>query len=406
MQSGIQIGSLLFAVLLIGALLLVPAAERLRLPAAAVLVAAGFLGSELLVGLGFDLGLRWDDFRDLILYVLVPLLVFSGALTIDLRSLARNLWLIAVLAIPVYLVTVAISATALYWGVGDPAGFPWLTALITGSLIAATDPGAITNVLRKAGVPERLLMVLEGESLFNDAFAIVLFNSLLALALAPASAASLDWSSVIQELASVLLGGIAVGTLVGFLARHGYRRCRDQRGQAIISIAAAYLSYSVAETLLNVSGIMAVLLAGLWMSAAIRPEETDSSRFVQALWELAAYMAGALAFMLLGITVTTAMFTRQWQVMLVAIGAITLARVLAVYGLLPLLTPAGSVSGRDRALLVGGNLRGAVTAALALSLPVELDGWWVGQAAGYGVVLFTLFVQATAVSASRRSFLG
>lgn len=385
MASGIESAILLFAVLLLAALLLDPLARRLRLPVAAILVMAGFLGSELAVGLGYDLGLRWHHFHDLVLFVLMPVLVFGAAIAIPPQALLRQMPLILLLSLPLFLLSAAFIAALLYFAIDHPTGFPWLTALVVGVIVAATDPAAVISLLHRSGVPERLVLLLEGESLFNDATAIVAFGVLLTVALAPTT----EWtlSAISWNFITVFFGGLAVGMLLGLIAYGLMRFLTDKRYPAVLSVAAAYLAFSIAETLLHVSGVMAVLVTGLWVGAALRSAKAGDD-FVRQLWSFLVLIAESLAFLLIGITITVSLFTELWYAMLLGIGVALIGRAAGITLLTPLLDR------YDRNLLIGGGLRGAVTAALALSLPIELEGWWTAQAAAYAVVIFTLFVQA------------
>jgi len=400
MESGIEPGILFFAVLLLAALVLEPLAKRFQLPSSAVLVLAGFVGSELAVRSGIDLGLRWHHFRDLVLFVIVPVLVFASALTIRIRALAKQLFLILVLALPAFLLSVFITAGLLFFGVGDAEYFPWLTALITGTLVAATDPAAVIDLLKSHGAPERIMLLLEGESLFNDATSIVLFNVLLAIAVN--SQASTGWIDIGTEFLRVFFGGMLCGAIVGLIAFLLYPLFSQQGSRAVLTLGVAYLAYSVSETSFHVSGVMAVLATGLWLSFAIHKTE-KSVPFVTELWSFNGLVANSLAFLLVGVTITVDMFSELWLVMLIGIIAVSLGRFAGIYAMMPLACKVPGVeplTKADRATLFGGGLRGAVTAALAISLPVELEGWWIAQSVGYGIIVYTLFIQSLIFSAT------
>jgi CPA1 family monovalent cation:H+ antiporter len=285
-----------------------------------------------------------------------------------------------------------------YYGVGHPNGFPWIAALLTGALLSATDPAAVTALFRAMGVQERLVVLFEGESLFNDALAIVLFGLLLGLALDPTRNADLGLAS--REFARVFAGGMLSGLACGllFLALARWR-CRDAPAQqGLVTLIAAYSSYLLAESLLAVSGVMAVLACGLILGRlAGETAEPAERHFLQHLWQLNAYVAGALVFLLMGATVTLDMFGERWLAMLIGIGGVLVARALGIFGIVPLLSLLPGVERitlGQQVCLAWGGLRGAVALALALSLPVELAYWWTIQSIAFGVVLFSLLVQA------------
>ncbi len=391
-------GLLIFAALLVVALVLEPAARRAHLPFYAVLVVTGFLGSELIVGLGLDTGLRWYHFHRFLLHVFLPVLVFEAAYKIRLDTLREELAPILFLAVPVLLIAALLSAVVLYWGIAHPRGFPFITALIAGALLSATDPVAVIALCEKAGMPGRLGTLMEGESLINDATTIVLFGVLLGFSAAPTQGG--DIPSAIMQFVWVFFGGIVCGAVVGGLAWLVRRITLNAITRALTTLIGALFAFSAAEFTLEVSGVMAVMCTGLILGETSRREaRADISAEV---WALGAYIANALIFLLMGATVTTAMFSERWLAMLIGIGAVSLSRALSVYVLLPSLNPLPGVAPtgwREATLLYWGGLRGAVTIALALALPLTLEGWWTVQSIAYGVVLFTLFVQAPSLGA-------
>ena len=390
----------LLAGLLILALLLNPLAERLRLPFAVLLIAAGFAGSELLVGLGLDTGLRADSFHDLIFYVFLPVLIFESAFKIDTRMLLRNLLPILIVAIPVMLFSTLITAVLVYYGIGHPSGFPWIAALLTGALLSATDPVAVVELFRKLGAPERLCVVMEGESLFNDATAIVVFGIFLYLAMNPQE--QVDIADAALRFLTLFFGGLLVGLFVGLAFWLLSRAFADELAlQGLITLLSAYVAYLTAEVVLHLSGVMAVLVTALVMGRIIRRDyPPECGLFVNQFWTLNAFLANSLVFLLMGATITLPMFQERWLAMSIGIASVLLARAAGLFGSLPLVSLLPGVEripfGYQRVMVWGG-VRGAVTIALALSLPLELDYWWTVQSIAFGVVLFTLLVQAPTI---------
>jgi CPA1 family monovalent cation:H+ antiporter len=383
------------AVILTLALVLEPVARRLRLPFAAVLLGAGFAGSELYVAAGLDTGIRAGDFHDLILYVLLPVLVFQSALDLDPRALLRNLAPILLLALAGTTLGALVAGGVLYLGIGHPSGFPWLTALVAGVLLSATDPAAVLSLLARLGVPERLTVITEGESLFNDAVAIVLFQLVLALALAPGPGPGA--AGVAFQFLWALGAGLATGALVGLVLTGLLRWAPGWHQHLAITILAAYGAFFLAEKAVGGSGVMAVLGAGLVLARGLTRRAGPE---VAQVWSFNAWAANTLVFLLMGVTVTTEMFTERWLAMLLGIGAALVARAL-IYALLPAvrwLPPGEPLPLAQRTLLYWVGVRGAVTLALALSLPVELEGWWTVQSAAFGVVLFSVLVQVPTAS--------
>ncbi|WP_295881356.1 cation:proton antiporter [uncultured Thiohalocapsa sp.] len=380
-----------YAVLLALALVLEPLARRARLPFGAVLVLLGFAAAELWIGIGGDTGLHWRWFDDLVFQVLLPILIFEAAYNLAPRHLLCNLLLILTLALPVMLLSTALIGALLYVGIAHASGFPWLAALIAGALLSATDPAAVLELLRRIGAPPRLLLLLDGEGLFNDANAIVLFTLLVALATGEQSWQR--WDETALAMVGVLAGGALVGLAGGSLAALLGRVVAGPAERGVLTLVAAYGAFAAAVQL-GVSGVVAVLCAGLMLGRARRAPGDEA---LSVLWAYKAWLANTLLFLIAGITVQPAMFTDQWLAILIGIGATLAARAAGVFLLLPL---AARLPGSERLptawypLLWWGGTRGAVTLALALSLPVELPYWWTIQSIAYGVVLWTLLVQA------------
>jgi len=385
---------LIFLGMLLLAALLHPLAQKLHLPYSLVLVAGGFIGSELLVASGLDTGLRWHHFNDLVFYVFLPVLIFEAALHMDGRLLLRNLAAILLLSTPMMMLSAGVSAVLLFYGIGYPAHFPWVAALLTGAILSATDPAAVLDLFKQAGVSDRLILLVDGESLFNDATAIVLFTLLSALALMPAEQITLG--AGVLKFVTIFFGGAAIGGLVAGLALLLYRGLGTSFNRMVVMLSAAYGGFLVAEHL-HVSGVMAVLVAGLVFGELQRREGDNPVRHaLHNLWAFSAELSNAAIFLLLGVTVTLAMFQEQWLAMLIGIAAVLLARGLGLLITVPLinLLPGERITGKEQLVIYWGGIRGSVSVALALALPVQLESWYTIQSIAYGVVLFTLCIQA------------
>ncbi|MGI9325228.1 MAG: cation:proton antiporter [Pseudomonadales bacterium] len=368
-----------------------PVAGWTRLPESVVLVLLGAVGGVLVTQLlNLDTGIRATSFHDLIFFVFLPILIFEAAIQLPQVLLQRNYSFVLFLSIVGVVLTTGIAAICIYWGIGHPSGFPWVAALLTGALLSATDPVAVVAQLKTLGAPERLGLLLEGESLFNDATAIALFGVLLAAALS--TNAELDALEALLEFARIFFLGAFSGAAIGVLGAFLLRQNMPTGSAIVTSLAIAYGSFIVAEVVLHASGVMAVLVAGL-IVARMRTEQMQSTHVV---WQSLSYLANGCVFLLMGLTITVGMFEQRWLAMLIAIGAILIARATTTYlGIASLnLLATEPVDSKYQTAIVWGGLRGAVTLALALALPVELEYWWTIQSMAFGVVLFTLFVQA------------
>ncbi len=404
--------ALFFLLLLLCATVLLPVGRERGIPYPLLLVAVGYLGSEWATRvLGIDTGVRWDSFYGLVFYGLVPALIFREALDLDPFQLRRNLLPVLLLAFPLMVVGAVLTAAMLYYGIGHPTGFPWVAALLAGVLLSATDPSAVLSLLRQCGVPDRILVLLEGESLFNDAITIVLFHFLLQFAVAHHSVELVPWT-LVWQLGMVFFGGMVMGVVCYALFMPLLHLVRDANGQMLLSLVWVYLTFLVVERHLHCSGIMAILVFGLLFGHSLHRSREFATAgvagphgaFIIAVWGLVAHLCELLIFLLAGLTVTLGMFAEQWLAMLLAIGAVVLARCLIIF---PSLTALGWLPGQhgfpfwQQGLLVWSGVRGTVTLALALSLPTALEGWYTIQSMAYGVVLFTLFVQGGSLSLLR-----
>lgn len=393
--------ALFLMTLLLVAAIVEPLAKKIHLPFSIVLVVIGFIGSEIVVkNMGIDTGIRWDNFGTIIFYFILPILIFQAALEIDIKILWKNIVPIGLLALPLMLVSVAVIAACVFYGINHPVGFPWMAALITGALLSATDPAAVLALLKNANAPERLSMLLEGESLFNDATAVVMFSLLIAIAIGTQSAGSMD--EVLLRFATVFFGGLAIGVLIGSVTCLMMKMLGGPYSFSLLSIICAYANFLIAEDLLHLSGVMAVLAAGLMVGRCHRQSMSQIyDDFANQFWGLLGHIAESTIFLLAGITITLSMFTDQWLAIVIGIIAAVLARIVMIFGTFPVLKILPGVDAvplKQQVVLAWGGVRGTITLALALSLPLTLDYWYTIQSIAYGVVLFTLFVQATTMS--------
>jgi len=392
---------LFFLVLFLIAVLFEPIADKKRIPFSIILILIGFIGSEIAVKIfGIDTGIRWHNFHTIIFYIILPVFIFQAAIEIDINLLWKNIVPILILAFPLLLVSATVTAAGLYYGINHPSGFPWIAAFIAGALLSATDPAAVLSTLKNTSAPKRLSLLLEGESLFNDAMAIVLFSIFIAMAMSADQGGT--WNSALVRLFSVFFGGLVVGVMIGIIAYGIIKILKTNNSHVLVTLICAYSSFIVAENFLHLSGVMAVLSAGMLIgSLGKKANHNESNQFVEEFWAFVAYIADILIFLLAGVTITLTMFTDQWLAILIGITSVIIARILVIFGVFPminLLPRVDPIPVKHQVILAWGGIRGTVTLALALSLPLTLEYWYTIQSIAYGVVLFTLFVQATSLA--------
>jgi CPA1 family monovalent cation:H+ antiporter len=274
-------------------------------------------------------------------------------------------------------------------------------AMVFGALIAATDPVAVVALFRRLGVPKRLQVLLEGESLFNDGTAIVVFNITLAIAGALArSESTLSADSGlgmwIAEFLKVAGGGVLTGIVLGMFASQIIGRIDDPLVETTLTTVLAFGSYLVGEHVLGVSGVLAVVAAGI-VNGNVGPHGMSATTRVVVFnfWEYAAFLANSFIFLLIGLAIDIADLRDSLPAIGIAILAVLLARAIGIYGL-SLFNR--EISAKWKHVLYWGGLRGAIALALALTLPVNVESGLFTEVSllrnmAFGVVLFTLLVQ-------------
>jgi len=266
-------------------------------------------------------------------------------------------------------------------------------ALTFGALIAATDPVAVVSIFRSLGMPKRLAVLVEGESLLNDGTALVLFNLMLVIV----STGEFNLAMSALDFMRISAGGIAVGIFLGWAISRLIARIDDYLIETTLTTVLAFGAYLIAEQL-HFSGVLAVVAAGL-INGNLGPQGmSPTTRIILFnFWEYVAFLVNSLVFLLIGLEVDIPALLQAWRPIAWAIGAVILARVLVVYGLSLLLRRiAEPVSLRWQHVLTWGGLRGALSLALALSLPVSFGtDRTLLRTMAFGVVLFTLLIQAT-----------
>ncbi|MFQ5593684.1 MAG: Na+/H+ antiporter [Anaerolineae bacterium] len=358
-------------------------ARRFKLPYTVALVLAG-------LGLTLQTRLHLELTPNLVLAIFLPPLVFEAAFHLQFRNLQEDISSILALAVP----GMALS-TALVGGLLFVARvLPLPAALLFGALISATDPVSVVATFRALGAPRRLTILVEAESLFNDGTAIVVFQIMLGLVLA----GSFSVAQGMTDFVRVSLGGLAIGLVFGYVVALMIGRIDDYLIEITLTTVLAYGSYLVAEEL-HLSGVLAVVMAGL-INGNIGPRRmSPSTRIVLFnFWEYVAFLSNSFVFLLIGMNVVVAELLRYLQPVLIAVAAVLMVRAATVYGLGALVRLfKRNVPLSHLHVMVWGGLRGAVSLALALSLPYAVAERRQLLAMAFGVVLFTLLAQATTI---------
>jgi len=360
----------------------------------------------LLAGLGVSvLGVHVEIqlSHDLILLVLLPPLLFEGAATTDLEQLRGDLLPVLVLAVPGLLLSIAV----LGWLGAEAFGFPLLVALLFAVTILPTDPVSVLALFDELGAPDRLATLVEGESLVNDGVGVVVFGALLAIVVETGGtdpAALFEPATLFAVSTDVLVasvGGLAVGLATGYFVYRVMVNLDEHMTEIVLTAILAYGSFLLAEHYLHVSGVIATVVAGLFIGNrgaeyAMSPRTKIS---IFNTWETAAFVVNTFIFVMIGVTTPIDQLAAQWRLIALAIPLVLLARAVAVYPLLSIVNRwiDAPVSRDYMHVAVWGGLHASIPIALVLGLPPETPYRTELRAMVFGVAAFSLVVQGLSV---------
>jgi CPA1 family monovalent cation:H+ antiporter len=390
--------------------LLPPLASKVKLPYSVLLALAGCalgliiqIQPEAKSAVAIDLLVALKQFEissEAIIVIFLPALLFEAALSVDLRRLMEDIAPIITMAVVAVVICTLVVGAALS-AVSD---YGILACLLLGSIVATTDPAAVIGIFREVGAPRRLLTLVEGEALLNDAAAIAIFGMLIAMMLYPGDVGPMG--AVLGFLASVA-GGTIFGVASGIATTTLFRILSGwPRAEITLTIALAYLSYFIAEHYLHVSGVIACVSAGLVVGATRRTGlSLETAEQLDGAWGQIGFWANSLIFLLAAMFVPRFVNHMQWgdAALIGLLYLATLAaRAVSVFGLLLGLEKLGlmqRIDARFKSVILWGGLRGAVSLALALSvtenaaLPERVRDFVAASVTGF--VLITLFVNGT-----------
>lgn len=335
---------------------------------------------------------------ELVFHLFLPILLFEAAFNIDLLDLRDNAKPIGILALPGVLLATAVTGAVTYsclrvWG--GVAGFSWGHALLFGAIVAATDPISVLALFKELGVARRLSLIVEGESIFNDGVAVVLFGVFLGLA----QGGEFNFLSAARYFVVSVVGGGAIGVLLGLAIARVMSLLDDHLIEITLTTVLAFSSYLLAEHL-RVSGVIAVIAAGLMTgNYGTRMAMSPTTRVsVSDFWEYAAFAVNSVLFLMIGIEVKIVHFGPILAAVLIAVAAMLCGRAAAVFLSAPLIGRMDHpLPARWQGVLFWGGIRGAICMVLALSLPLGLPLRQLMMTMIFGVVIFTLLVQGLSI---------
>ena len=333
---------------------------------------------------------------ELVLFVFIPTLIFESAFNLNARQLSNNLWPILTLAIPGLLISTCIIGFIF----SVFTEFDLMVGLLLGAILSATDPVAVIAIFKQLGVPERLTILVEGESLFNDATSLVLATILIGLLTAGEFSSDVLVSGT-GEFLLVFAGGVIVGWVLALITGNMLGRIESDPGIEItLTTILAYFSFIIAEHVFHVSGIMAVVAAGMtigsWGKSKISP---STSAFMEHFWEYLAFVANALIFLMVGLQIDLVVLWESVDLIALVVVAMLISRAIVIYSVVPLI---GRMPGAEpigmpfQSVMYWGGLRGAIALAIVLALPPFYYKDTLISLV-MGAVLFTLVVQGLSI---------
>jgi CPA1 family monovalent cation:H+ antiporter len=358
--------------------------RQFRVPYVTGLVLAGLAIAEFLPPrIGLD--------SSLILNLFLPILLFEAAINTDISRLRSTIKPIVLLAGPGVVVASGVTAVLLKSGLG----LAWIPALLVGVILAITDTVSVIAVFKGVSVPSRLTTIVEGESLFNDGIALVLFSLILQVN----STGALSVADGLQKLVVIIVGGSLVGLALGYLSTGLFARLDDPLSSILLTVAIALGTFQLGH-FFHVSDVVAVVVAGLVVGNLGLPRSASASSRVTLLsfWEYAGFGVNTFIFLLIGLEIDLITFRETLPAILLAFLAYQIGRALSVYPLLAIIRWFDRpIPLRWQHVLFLGNIKGSISMALALSLPAALARREELIALVFGTVLLSLLGQGVSL---------
>jgi len=365
--------SLVLAAILVAVALLLITAQLVRIPYPILLVVGG-------LGLSFVPGIPEIQLPpDLVLIAVLPPLLYGAAFFTSLRDLRENAGAISLLAVGLVLTTMLAVAAVAHFLIPD---LSWQGAFVLGAVVSPTDPTAASAIAERLGLPRRIVALIEGESLVNDGTALVAYK----FAVVAVVTGTFSLADAAGDFVLNVVGGIAIGLGIGFLIRQVRLRLDDPPLEITISLLTGFFAYLPAQAA-GVSGVLAAVTVGIYMGWHT-PELTSAQTRLQgiAVWEILFFVLNALLFALIGLQlpgILDALSGRSTATLIGYAAAVTAAVIAARF---LWVIPGTYLTARFRrrrrpipepgkaAILVGwSGMRGAVSLAAALALPLTTD---------------------------------
>lgn len=336
------------------------------------------------------------QFHDLVMNFMLGLLLFAGALTINLSRLRSQKWEIAILAIFSTIASAFIIGSILYVLLRlFNVNINFVYCVLFGSLISPTDPVAVLATFKQFNAPKKLETAVVAESLFNDGVAVVLFMT--AYHAAYSGNPVTTWG-VILLFAREAVGGIIFGAVFGWILCLLLKPLRDIKLEILLTIILVIGAYTLAQDIV-ISGPLAMVIAGIFVANYKRHEIVSplSRQYLETIWEIIDELLNTVLFLLLGFEILIVHYDwRKIVISIIVIALVLITRFVTVAVPMKMLQPWREKIPFTISILTWGGLRGGLAVALALALPEgEVRSWLL--ALTYAVVLFSIIIQGTTI---------
>ncbi|KAG7597045.1 Cation/H+ exchanger [Arabidopsis suecica] len=385
-----------------------------RVPYTVVLLVIGIVLGSLEYGTNHNLGklghgIRiWNDINpDLLLAVFLPALLFESSFSMDVHQIKRCIGQMVLLAGPGVLISTFCLGALIK--LTFPYNWDWKTSFLLGGLLGATDPVAVVALLKELGASKKMTTLIDGESLMNDGVSVVVFQLFFKMVMGHNS----DWGSIIKFLVQNSFGAVGIGLAFGFASVFWLKFIfNDTVVQITVTLSASYFAYYTAQEWAGVSGILTVMILGMFFAAFARTAfKGDSHQSLHHFWEMAAYIANTLVFILSGVIIAEGILSgraisykgNSWGFLFLLYLYVQLSRCVVVGVLYPLLCRFGyGLDWKESIILTWSGLRGAVSLSLALSVKQSSGNSYLSSDTGTrflfltgGIVFLTLVVNGS-----------
>ncbi|WP_316929429.1 cation:proton antiporter [Chryseobacterium gregarium] len=333
------------------------------------------------------------DFSGFLLDFMLGFLLFAGALHTDVKKLRRAKWAIIIYATFGILISTVLVAVAVYFLL--PVFYQqvdFIYCLLFGALISPTDPIAVLSILKKAGISESIETKITGESLFNDGVGVVVFLSLFSIA--SQGFDEVSTSHIVILLAEEILGGIALGLLLGYVGFVMLKKIDHYQTEVLITLAMVMGGISIAPVF-HFSGPLAMVVAGLFIGnkGALEAMSEETSDYIHKFWEMVDEIFNAILFVLIGLELLVIPFELSFlYVGLLVIIIVILSRFISLVAPSYIFKLKYEFPKKTFLIMTWGGLRGGISIALALSLASNMERNLIVSVT-YIVVLFSIIVQ-------------